>query len=87
MSGALTISGLLTVVNSGITTSFGSQNTGFVHIYNDSQKPFIFNNTVATTSGDLGTTSYPFNNAYLKGLINIDHTGTTRASNTMYDLM
>lgn len=47
------------------TVTIGSQNTSFCHIYNSASIPFIFNNTVETTSGNLGTTAYPWNNLYI----------------------
>lgn len=49
----------------GNTVTIGSQNSNFTHIYNTANIPFIFNNTVATTSGHLGTASYPWNDIYI----------------------
>lgn len=69
-----TLTGLLKINTQGIITTIGSQNANWVHIYNNGEKPFIFNNTVATTSGDLGTSSYQFNNAYIKGTLTLSKT-------------
>lgn len=56
--------GMLKSVANGNTVTIGSQNASFTHIYNSANIPFIFNNTVATTSGDLGTTSYRWRYVY-----------------------
>ena len=70
-SGETTIGGQLTVNNlikstyNNNTVTIGSQNTGFCHFYNSANIPFIFNNTVSTTSGNLGSDSYPWNNLYI----------------------
>lgn len=60
------------------TVQIGSQNTSFLHIYNSANIPFIFNNSVLTTTGNLGNATYPFNNLYIgKGNGNgIYHVGT-----------
>ena len=73
LNGAFTANGTITA-NGGYlkstansnTVTIGSQNTSWCHIYNSASIPFIFNNTVCTTTGDLGHTSYPFANLILK---------------------
>lgn len=57
--------GILKITASSNTLSIGSQNSSFTHIYNSASIPFIFNNTVLTVSGNLGNTTYPFNNLYI----------------------
>ena len=57
--------GLIRSTKNSNTTTIGSQNASFCHIYNSANIPFIFNNTVETTTGNLGTTTYPWNNLYL----------------------
>ena len=70
-SGETTIGGQLTVNNlikstyNSNTVTIGSQNGNFTHIYNSANIPFIFNKGVYTTSGDLGSTDYPWNNLYI----------------------
>ena len=63
------ISGILKVTANNNTVSIGSQNTGFTHIYNSTNIPFIFNNSVLTASstGTLGRTDYPFHQLILGG--------------------
>ena len=63
--GTLHVAGLIKTTLNSNTVTIGSQNVSFCHIYNSASIPFIFNNSVLTTSGDLGNTSYPFNNIYL----------------------
>ena len=63
--GTLTWSGLFKITSNSNTTTIGSQNANFCHIYNSANIPFIFNNTVATTSGSLGTTAYPWTDMYV----------------------
>lgn len=58
-------SGYLKSTANGNTVTIGSQNTSCTHIYNSANISFIFNNTVSTTTGNLGTTSYPWNNLYI----------------------
>lgn len=58
-------SGLLKITKNSNTTTIGSQNSNFCHIYNSTSIPFIFNNSVLTTSGDLGSSTYPFSKIYL----------------------
>ena len=65
ISGQLTVNNLIKSTYNSNTVTIGSQNANFCHIYNSANIPFIFNNTVATTSGNLGTTSYPWNNLYI----------------------
>ena len=56
------INGLLKLVNNDNTVTIGSQNANYCHIYNSENIPFAFNKTVLTTSGDLGTSSFPWGN-------------------------
>lgn len=73
--------GLLRVVNNSKTVTIGAQNTGFIHIYQGTsgEIPFIFNGTVATTTGDLGTSTYKFGNGYFSGCIYGRHVLNTSA--------
>lgn len=57
--------GLISSTASGNTVTIGSQNASFTHIYNSASIPFIFNNSVLTTTGNLGNSTYPFNNLYI----------------------
>ncbi len=57
---------LLSLSSNGNTVTIGSQNSAFCHIYNSTDVPFIFNKTVASTDGDLGTTTYPWKAVYSK---------------------
>ena len=57
--------GYLKSTANGNTVQIGSQDGSFCHIYNSKNIPFIFSNTVESTSGDLGTTSYPWHNIYI----------------------
>ena len=75
--------GYLRSTYNGNTVNIGSQNAGFCHIYNSADIPFIFNNTVTTTAGDLGNTSYAFNNARFKGTINLGGRWNNTSSNGM----
>lgn len=95
-SAASTISGtsILTIESNHInvtansnTFSIGSQNTNFTHLYNSANIPFIFNKSVLTTAGDLGSNSYPWNNIYLgnsAGTANADIVlHSSKANNTL----
>lgn len=70
--------GLFKITNNSNTVTIGSQNASFTHIYNSATIPFIFNNSILTTSGNLGSSSYPFNNLYIgaKGAKGIYYVGT-----------
>lgn len=57
--------GLLKITANSNTVTIGSQNNGWCHIYNSANIPFIFNKTVATSSGGLGTSAYPWNDFYI----------------------
>lgn len=57
--------GYLKSTLNGNTVQIGSQNSSFTHIYNSANIGFIFNNTVATITGNLGTDAYPWNNIYI----------------------
>ena len=65
VGGDLTWSGLLKITNNSNTTTIGSQNASFCHIYNSANIPFIVNNSVLTTGGNLGDSTYPFDNLTL----------------------
>ena len=75
--GHTTLPGLLKVSLNSNTVTIGSQNANFTHIYNSASIPFIFNNSVLTTSGTLGNTSYPFSGLCLKGPISYKGTQAT----------
>lgn len=62
---ALNVSGLAAITNNSNTVTIGSQNTTATHIYSSANIPFAFNNTVLTTTGNLGSTSYPWGNLYI----------------------
>lgn len=72
---------LLRVINNGKTVIIGAQNSGFIHIYQGTagEVPFIFNSTIATTTGDLGTSAYKFGNGYFSGCIYGRHVLNTSA--------
>ena len=70
-NGDATAFGLLKSTKNSNTVTIGSQNSSWCHIYNSADIPFIFNKTVATTSGDLGTTSYKWKNLYMSGAANV----------------
>jgi hypothetical protein len=55
---------LLSLTSNGNTVTIGSQNSNWCHLYNSADIPFIFNKTVASTNGDLGTTEYPWHQVY-----------------------
>ena len=95
-SAASTISGtsILTIESNHInvtansnTFSIGSQNANFTHLYNSANIPFIFNKSVLTTAGDLGSNSYPWNNIVLgnsAGTANADIVlHSSKANNTI----
>lgn len=69
------------------TVTIGSQNANYTHIYNSANIPFIVNKSLLTAAGDLGNTSYPWNNIVLgnsAGTANADiilH--SSQANNTM----
>lgn len=65
-----TINGnILNITNNSNTTTIGSQNSGFCHIYNSADIPFIFNNSIMTTknTSTLGSYDYPFHQLILGG--------------------
>lgn len=67
--------GLLSITNNSNTVSIGSRNSNWCHIYNSTNIPFIFNNTIAVLdSKDLGTSSYKFGNAYIGGTLTLSRT-------------
>ena len=66
--------GLLKSTLNSNTVTIGSQNASFCHIYNSANIPFIFNNTIETTSGTLGTTTYRWGTIYGKGQPGVDIT-------------
>ena len=59
-------SSLLQICNYKNTTTIGSQNASYCHIYNSADIPFIFNKSVLTISGSLGSTSYRWDTVYAK---------------------
>ena len=75
--------GQLKITANSNTVTIGSQNASFCHIYNSTAIPFIFNNSVATTNGDLGTSTYRWGTGYFKGDIILQGTGTT-TNNRIY---
>lgn len=75
---------LLQITANSNTVTIGSQNNSFTHIYNSASIPFIFNNSVLTTSGDLGNNTYAFNNLYMKGGLNMLN-GTTQKARMAYN--
>lgn len=64
-TGELESHGYLKSTLNGNTVQIGSQDNAYTHIYNSTSIPFIFNNTVETTTGNLGTNTYPWNNLYM----------------------
>lgn len=78
------VDGLISITQNGNTVQIGSQNTYFCHLYNSANMAFIFNNSILTINGDLGSSQYKFTNLYLKGtanIVNIQSTGLIRTSN------
>ena len=71
--------GTLKITNNSNTLTIGSQNNSYTHIYNSANIPFIFNNHIYTTTGNLGSNTYPFGNIYLGkgGTRNIYLSGTS----------
>ena len=55
---------LLQISSNGNTITIGSQNSNWCHLYNSANIPFIFNKTVASTDGNLGTIGYPWHEVY-----------------------
>lgn len=55
---------LLQISSNGNTITIGSQNSDWCHLYNSANIPFIFNKTVASTDGNLGTIGYPWHEVY-----------------------
>ena len=85
LNGSTTVNGnILKVVNNSNTVEIGAKNNSFIHIYSNSTIPFIFNNSILTTSGDLGNNSYPFTNANIKGAYNM-LVGSTQKAAMHYD--
>lgn len=68
--GSDNVDGLISITENGNTIQIGSQNSNFCHFYNSKSIPFIFNNSILTTGGDLGNSQYKFKNLYLSG--NVD---------------
>ena len=64
---AIVNNGLLKDTKNGNTITIGSQNSNWCHIYNSADIPFIFNKTVASTNGNLGTSSYPWGKIFANG--------------------
>lgn len=55
---------LLQISSNGNTITIGSQSSDWCHLYNSANIPFIFNKTVASTDGNLGTIGYPWHEVY-----------------------
>lgn len=55
---------LLQISSNGNTITIGSQSSNGCHLYNSANIPFIFNKTVASTDGNLGTIGYPWHEVY-----------------------
>lgn len=55
---------LLQISSNGNTITIGSQNSDWCHLYNSADIPFIFNKTVASKNGNLGTIEYPWHEVY-----------------------
>ena len=75
--------GLLASTKNSNTVTIGSQNASYTHIYNSASIPFIFNNSVLTTTGNLGNSAYPWNNLYIgktdtKGIYYVGTKSTNR---------
>ena len=66
----LHVNGLISITQNNNTVTIGSQNSNFCHIYNSADLPFLFNKSVLTTGGDLGSSQYRFTNLYLSGSAN-----------------
>jgi hypothetical protein len=64
-SATIEANGLIKTTLNSNTVTIGSQNASFCHIYNSASIPFIFNNSVLTTGGNLGDSTYPFDNLIL----------------------
>ena len=64
-TGELESHGYLKSTANGNTVTIGSQNNAYTHIYNSADIPFIFNKTVETTTGNLGSNTWPWNNLYI----------------------
>ena len=84
VTGNITSNGLLKSTNSNNTVTIGSQNASYTHIYNSVSIPFIFNNSILTTSGSLGDTTYPFTDIFMKGGLNM-LVNTTQKARMAYD--
>ena len=78
----LVSNGLLAIAYNNNTLTIGSQNTAFTHIYSSASIPFIVNNSLLTTTGNLGDGTYPWNNIYIgkAGTKNIYYVGTKATS-------
>lgn len=72
----LKVDNILKITKNNNTVTIGSQNEGFCHIYNSESIPFIFNNTVASTNGVLGTSSYPWKGLILSSGAQVTRQGT-----------
>ena len=70
--------GVLKVINNGNTFTMGSSDGSFNYLSNSANVPFLFNKTILTSSGDLGNSTYPFNNLYIgkSGTKGIYYVGT-----------
>lgn len=75
--------GLLKITNNSNTVTIGSQNTSFTHIYNSANIPFIFNKSVLTTGGTLGSATWPWGGIYNKGY-NYHYADNSQYISTVY---
>jgi len=71
---------LFKITTNSNTVTIGSQNSSFTHIYNSTSIPFIFNNSILTTSGSLGNNTYPFTNVNINGAYNMLVSGAQKAA-------
>lgn len=75
--------GLIQTVSSGNTTTIGSQNNGWCHIYNSADIPFIFNKSICSAGANtdvgsaLGSYNYPWHVLYLGGSTSATMTNAT----------
>lgn len=77
--------GILSIQNYSNKVSIGSQNSSFCHIY--SSLPFALNNSLySTSSGDIGNSTYPWNNIFIRGSVSsIKNNSATFGATQMLD--
>lgn len=75
--------GLINSTANGNTTTFGSQNASWCHIYNSADIPFIFNKSICSAGANtdvgsaLGSYNYPWHVLYLGGSTSATMTNAT----------